>query len=96
MAAAVEAGLFCTLRAKRCRRVQSPSLSVTAALAAGPLSMVAPASLMAWWQMAERLERLAKVMAGQVALRMQVDLDRPPGVRVEAAVALEDQERHQI
>ena len=55
MAVVVEGGLFCTLRAKCCRRIPSPSLSVTAALAAGSLAKVAPASLITWWRMAGSL-----------------------------------------
>ena len=91
MAVAVEAGLFCTLQAKRCRRVPSLSLSVTAALAAGALAKVAPASLMAWRRMAGRLVRAKVMMAGQAAPEMQVDPGTP--VRVEAAAALEDKGR---
>ena len=92
LAAAVEVGLFCTLRAKRCRRVQSPSLSVPAALTAGPSAMVAPAPLTAWWQMAGRLLLRIVELAGQAAPAMQVDLELAT-LRLEAAVAPEDQER---
>ena len=79
MAAVGEVGLFCTLRAKRCRRVRSLLLSVTAALAAGALAMVAPASLMAWRQMAGRLVPVFTLikLAGQAAPETQVDPDIP-------------------
>ena len=91
MAVAVEAGLFCTLQAKRCRRVPSLSLSVTAALAAGALAKVAPASLMAWRRMAGRLVKAVVLMAGQAAPEMQVEAEVSIGA--EAAVALEDRGR---
>ena len=67
-------GVFCPLRTKRCRRVPSLSLSVSAATAIPP-AMVAPVPLTAWWQMAERLVNAVVVMAGQAALGMRVDLD---------------------
>ena len=105
LAAAGEVGLFCTLRAKRCRRVRSLSLSVPAALARIKLAriqstpaMVASAPLTARWQMAERLaERLldsilnlfSDIKAGQAAPGMRVEIH--PTMRVEAAVALENQ-----
>ena len=89
LVAAVEGGLFCMRRAKRCRRDRSLSLSVTVALAA---AMVAPAPLTAWWQMAGRLLLRIVELAGQAAPAMQVDLELAP-LRLEAAVAPEDQER---
>ena len=94
VAVAGEVGLFCTLRAKRCRQVQSPSLSVTAALAAGTLAKVAPASLTAWRRMAGRLVKSIVLMAGQAALGKQVHLESD-FARVEAVVALEDKGRQE-
>ena len=81
LVAAVEVGLFCTLRAKHCRRVQSPSLSVPAALVpAGPPAMVAPAPLTAWWQMVGRLVLvITEPLAGQAAPGTQVDPEFRPG-----------------
>ena len=94
MAAVVEGGLFCTLRTKRCLRVRSLSLSVTVALLGmttrHPRSMVAPAHLMAWWQMAGRLVKAMVILVGQAAPGMRVDPGMRPIVE-EAAVALEDQ-----
>ena len=56
LAAAVEVGLFCTLRTKRCYRDRSWSPSVmvvtAAAMTEAPPAMVSPAPLMVWWQMA--------------------------------------------
>ena len=93
MAAVVEVGLFCTLRTKRCRRVASMSLSVPAAMLNIIVSaMVAPAALMAWWQMAGRVVPLLASKAGQAALGMQVE-EVQVQVEVEAAVALENQGR---
>ena len=102
LAAAVEVGLICTLRAKRCRRVRSPSLLVPAALAAilappaiGPAMMVAPAPLMAWWQMAGRVAPTNQVyLAGQAVPRMRVVLRLTLGV--EAAVALDIKGRQEL
>ena len=95
LAVAVEVGLFCTLRAKRCRRVPSLSLSVVAALPAILASMVAPAPLTAWWQTAGVVvsgDPLV-VPAGQAAPGMWVEAQATRTWWVEAAVALEDQGR---
>ena len=97
LAAAVEVGLFCTLRAKRCRRVRSPSLSVPAALTTIPLAilMVAPAPLMIWWQtVGIGVTMGVLVVAGQAVPGTQVD-PALKMLRVEAAVGLEDQERQE-
>ena len=95
LAAAVEAGLFCTLRTKRCHRIQLLSLSVTAALAAiysmCPAMMVALAPSMAWWQISVRVVPQGTklvYLAGQAVPGMRVVLHFP--IWVEAAVALED------
>ena len=101
LAVAVEGGLFCTLRTKRCRRVRSLSPSVTAAIIATmtfPPPMVAPASLVAWWQMVGRLAVkgiLVMVMAGQVVPGVRVDLTPQRFIQVEAVVALLTQGRQQ-
>ena len=94
LAAVVEVGLFCTLRTKRCRRVASMSLSVPAAMLniKALSAMVAPAALMAWWQMAGRVVPLLAGKVGQAALGMQVE-EVQVQVEVEAAVALENQGR---
>jgi len=104
LAAAVGGGLFCTLQAKRCRRVQSTSLSVTAALAAimappamFPAVMVEPATLMAWWQISGRVVPTKLVyLAGQAAPGMQVVLRVTLCIMVEVAVALEDKGRQKV
>ena len=76
MAAVVEGVLFCTLLAKRCRRVPLLSLSVPAAMLAIVMAaMVAPAALMPWWQMAGRVVTLLAGKAGQAALGMQVEME---------------------
>mmetsp|Transcript_11219 Transcript_11219/g.50842 ORF Transcript_11219/g.50842 Transcript_11219/m.50842 type:complete len:325 (-) Transcript_11219:63-1037(-) len=96
--AAVEEGLFCTLRAKRCRRVPSLSPSVTAVSAPIPVpppAMVAPAALMAWWQMVGRVVSVLAGKAGQAAPRMQVDPELRP-MQVEAVVAPLTQGRQQM
>ena len=54
--------------------------------------MVAPAILMAWWRMAGKLVITMVLMAGQAAPGTQVDLENRI-LRVEVAVALEDQGR---
>ena len=78
-AVAVEGGLFCTLRAKRCRRVRSPSLSVTAVFIPPAMVMVAPAPLMAWWQMAGRVVVvMVTLLVGQAAPGTQVDPELAP------------------
>ena len=59
MAAVVEVGLFCTLRTKRCRRVRSLSLSVTAAMLAMNGGDGGASGFDAWWQMAGRVVTLA-------------------------------------
>ena len=99
MVAVVEGGVFCTLRTKRCRRVRSLSLSVTVALLGMTFrltpAMVAPAHLMAWWQMAGRLVVAMVLLVGQAALGRWVDplLLELGAVVEEEAVALEDQGR---
>ena len=95
MVAVVEGGVFCTLRTKRCRRVRSLSLSVTVALLGMTFrltpAMVAPAHLMAWWQMAGRLVVAMLILVGQAALGRWVDPQLLGAVVEEEAVALEDQ-----
>ena len=99
MVAVVEGELYCTLQTKRCRRVRSLSLSVTAVLAAKaafPKAMVETAPLMAWWQRADGhlLTRHLRVV-GQAAPVNRVEIRLTPW-RVEVAVALEDKGRQEL
>ena len=65
------------------------------AAAIGPAMMVAPAPLMAWWQMAGRVAPTNQVyLAGQAVPRMRVVLRLTLGV--EAAVALDIKGRQEI